>query len=57
VIALYLQRFDEAANSFYEGVKLDPENKELVKSFRYVFKSYVTNFCFSDPLNFRSLSI
>ncbi|KAG6750653.1 hypothetical protein POTOM_045161 [Populus tomentosa] len=26
--------FDEAANSFYEGVKLDPENKELVKSFR-----------------------
>ncbi|KAL9379189.1 hypothetical protein Peur_027671 [Populus x canadensis] len=29
-----LQRFDEAANSFYEGVKLDPENKELVKSFR-----------------------
>uniref|UniRef100_A0A6M2F919 Serine/threonine-protein kinase BSK1-like TPR repeats domain-containing protein n=1 Tax=Populus davidiana TaxID=266767 RepID=A0A6M2F919_9ROSI len=29
-----LQRFEEAANSFYEGVRLDPENKELVKSFR-----------------------
>ncbi|KAK4798992.1 hypothetical protein SAY86_024357 [Trapa natans] len=29
-----LQRFDEAANSFYEGVKLDPENKELVNAFR-----------------------
>ncbi|CAK7340995.1 unnamed protein product [Dovyalis caffra] len=25
-------RFDEAANSFYEGVKLDPENKELGSS-------------------------
>ncbi|GAB4836012.1 hypothetical protein Ancab_039517 [Ancistrocladus abbreviatus] len=29
-----LQRFDEAANAFYEGVKLDPENKELVSAFR-----------------------
>ncbi|XP_020540414.1 ankyrin-1 isoform X1 [Jatropha curcas] len=29
-----LQRFEEAANSFYEGVKLDPENKELVAAFR-----------------------
>ncbi|KAG2696653.1 hypothetical protein I3843_07G067000 [Carya illinoinensis] len=29
-----LQRFDEAANSFYEGVQLDPENKELVLAFR-----------------------
>ncbi|KAJ6413792.1 hypothetical protein OIU84_006569 [Salix udensis] len=29
-----LQRFEEAANSFYEGVRLDPENMELVKSFR-----------------------
>ncbi|KAL3728073.1 hypothetical protein ACJRO7_032771 [Eucalyptus globulus] len=29
-----LQRFDEAANSFYEGVQLDPENKELVNAFR-----------------------
>uniref|UniRef100_A0A6V7QQH6 Serine/threonine-protein kinase BSK1-like TPR repeats domain-containing protein n=1 Tax=Ananas comosus var. bracteatus TaxID=296719 RepID=A0A6V7QQH6_ANACO len=29
-----LQRFDEAANAFYEGVKLDPENKELVAAFR-----------------------
>eukprot|EP01018_Ginkgo_biloba_P021753 Gb_17086 [translate_table: standard] len=29
-----LQRFDEAANAFYEGVKLDSENKELVNAFR-----------------------
>ncbi|KAK6911375.1 Ankyrin repeat [Dillenia turbinata] len=29
-----LERFDEAANSFYEGVKLDPENMELVGAFR-----------------------
>lgn len=34
VLLLLLQRFDEAANSFYEGVKLDPENKELVYAFR-----------------------
>ncbi|KAJ4832626.1 hypothetical protein Tsubulata_001355 [Turnera subulata] len=30
----YTQRFDEAANAFYEGVTLDPENKELVNAFR-----------------------
>jgi hypothetical protein len=35
VLLLLLQRFEEAANSFYEGVKLDPENKELVNAFRY----------------------
>ncbi|KAK1295638.1 putative serine/threonine-protein kinase [Acorus calamus] len=29
-----LQRFDEAANAFYEGVELEPENKELVDAFR-----------------------
>lgn len=29
-----LQHFDEAANAFYEGVELDPENKELVDAFR-----------------------
>lgn len=29
-----LQRFDEAANAFYEGVKLEPENMELVNAFR-----------------------
>ncbi|KAK9735275.1 hypothetical protein RND81_04G195400 [Saponaria officinalis] len=29
-----LQRFEEAANAFYEGVQLDPENMELVSSFR-----------------------
>ncbi|GMG99602.1 hypothetical protein Nepgr_001442 [Nepenthes gracilis] len=29
-----LQRFDEAANAFYEGVQLEPENKELVNAFR-----------------------
>ncbi|KAJ1385124.1 Tetratricopeptide-like helical domain superfamily [Sesbania bispinosa] len=29
-----LRKFDEAANAFYEGVTLDPENKELVNAFR-----------------------
>ncbi|KAM0006045.1 putative tetratricopeptide-like helical domain superfamily, ankyrin repeat-containing [Helianthus debilis subsp. tardiflorus] len=29
-----MQKFDEAANAFYEGVKLDPENMELVHAFR-----------------------
>uniref|UniRef100_A0A1J3IBL2 Putative ankyrin repeat protein n=1 Tax=Noccaea caerulescens TaxID=107243 RepID=A0A1J3IBL2_NOCCA len=29
-----LQRFDEAANAFYEGVLLSPESKELVDAFR-----------------------
>lgn len=29
-----LQKFDEAANAFYEGVTLAPENKELVDAFR-----------------------
>lgn len=29
-----LQKFDEAANAFYEGVILDPENQELVTAFR-----------------------
>lgn len=29
-----LQRFEEAANAFYEGVQLDPESKELVTAFR-----------------------
>ncbi|KAK7397317.1 hypothetical protein VNO78_18485 [Psophocarpus tetragonolobus] len=29
-----LQKFDEAANAYYEGIKLDPENKELVNAFR-----------------------
>ncbi|XP_038716395.1 ankyrin-1 isoform X1 [Tripterygium wilfordii] len=28
-----LQKFDEAANAFYEGVTLDPENKALVDAF------------------------
>ena len=28
------QRFEEAANAFYEGVQLEPENKELVSAFR-----------------------
>jgi hypothetical protein len=28
------QRFDEAANALYEGVQLEPENKELVTAFR-----------------------
>ncbi|KAL9250383.1 Ankyrin repeat and SOCS box protein 3-like protein [Drosera capensis] len=29
-----LQRFEEAAIAFYDGVQLDPENKELVTAFR-----------------------
>ncbi|KAF3789011.1 Ankyrin-1 [Nymphaea thermarum] len=29
-----LLRFDEAADAFYQGVLLDPENKELVDAFR-----------------------
>ncbi|XP_027107369.2 palmitoyltransferase AKR1-like isoform X1 [Coffea arabica] len=29
-----LQKFEEAASAFYEGVTLDPENKELVAAFR-----------------------
>ncbi|KAL0335514.1 UNVERIFIED_CONTAM: protein STIP1, partial [Sesamum radiatum] len=29
-----LQKFEEAANAFYEGVKLSPENMELVTAFR-----------------------
>uniref|UniRef100_A0A0D9WBS0 DUF1664 domain-containing protein n=1 Tax=Leersia perrieri TaxID=77586 RepID=A0A0D9WBS0_9ORYZ len=28
-----LQRFEEAANAFYEGVQLEPENSELVSAF------------------------
>jgi len=32
-----LQKFDEAANAFYEGVMLDPENKELVNAFRSAY--------------------
>lgn len=31
---LLLQRFDEAASAFYEGVQLDPKNKALVQAFR-----------------------
>ncbi|XP_021283418.1 ankyrin-1 [Herrania umbratica] len=34
-----LQKYDEAANAFYEGVKLDPENKELVNAFREAVES------------------
>lgn len=29
-----MQKFEEAANAFYEGVTLDPENMELVHAFR-----------------------
>ncbi|KAI3932240.1 hypothetical protein MKW98_024960 [Papaver atlanticum] len=29
-----LQRFEEAANAFYEGVQLDPDSKELAIAFR-----------------------
>ncbi|XP_048136333.1 heat shock protein sti1 homolog [Rhodamnia argentea] len=34
-----LQRFEEAAISFYEGVKLEPENEELVHAFREAFEA------------------
>lgn len=34
-----LQRFEEAANSFYNAVKLDPENVELVHAFREAFEA------------------
>lgn len=44
-LLLLLQKFDEAANSFYEGVKLDPENKELVHAFR--FSSNTCSFWFN----------
>ncbi|XP_030506464.2 uncharacterized protein LOC115721331 [Cannabis sativa] len=29
-----MQKFDEAANAFYEGVQLNPESRELVDAFR-----------------------
>ncbi|CAH9087000.1 unnamed protein product [Cuscuta europaea] len=29
-----MQKFEDAANAFYDGIKLDPENKELVSAFR-----------------------
>ncbi|XP_058738659.1 uncharacterized protein LOC131610671 [Vicia villosa] len=29
-----LQKFEEAANAFYEGVTIDPENRELISAFR-----------------------
>ena len=35
-----LQRFDEAANAFYEGVLLSPESKELIDAFRFVWNPY-----------------
>ncbi|GJT70317.1 3-ketoacyl-CoA thiolase 2, peroxisomal [Tanacetum coccineum] len=31
---MFFLKFDEAANAFYEGVKLEPENMELVNAFR-----------------------
>ncbi|CAK9144212.1 unnamed protein product [Ilex paraguariensis] len=45
-----LQKFDEAANSFYEGVKLDPENKELVNAFREAVEAG-RKFHGTDPQN------
>ena len=29
-----MQRFDEAADAFYCGVKIDPHNKELIEAFK-----------------------
>lgn len=37
---IFLQKFEEAANAFYEGVMLDPENKELVTAFRLQFTPF-----------------
>jgi len=39
-----LQRFDEAANAFYEGVLLSPESKELIDAFRFVRNTYGVDF-------------
>lgn len=40
IFSWLLQKFDEAANCFYEGVQLDPESKELVDAFRLVSISF-----------------
>ncbi|KAK3200678.1 hypothetical protein Dsin_024093 [Dipteronia sinensis] len=40
-----LQKFDEAANAFYEGVVLAPENKEIVNAFRFVIAFCLVAFC------------
>ncbi|GKA93430.1 hypothetical protein Tco_0815416, partial [Tanacetum coccineum] len=33
------QKFDEAANAFYEGVKREPEDMELANAFREAVES------------------
>lgn len=40
----FFQKFDEAANAFYEGVKIDPENKEIINAFRFVI-AHSSPFC------------
>ncbi|XP_056168521.1 uncharacterized protein LOC130134578 [Syzygium oleosum] len=45
-----LQRFEEAANSFYEAMKLDPENEELVNAFREAFEA-ARKFCGKDRIS------
>lgn len=32
-------KFEDAATAFYEGVQLDPENKELVEGFQEAIKA------------------
>ncbi|CAL0301813.1 unnamed protein product [Lupinus luteus] len=46
-----LQKFDEAANAFYEGVQLDPENMELVNAFRSSFNFYFFYICWYIDTN------
>lgn len=35
-LLFFSQKYDEAANAFYEGVTLAPENGELIQAFRFV---------------------
>lgn len=38
------QKFEDAANAFYDGVQLQPENMELVTAFRYIDHSQTPRF-------------
>jgi hypothetical protein len=45
-----VQRFDEAAHAFYCGVKIDPNNKELIEAFKYVWEFCLQFFIVSSYL-------
>lgn len=45
VLLLFSQKYDEAANAFYEGVTLAPENRELIEAFRFV-NAHSLSLCF-----------